>query len=79
LRLTTEAVDSGANDLTQQTKMNSVVVYCTKRIFKTFYEPNTGSNLVQKSAKFFRQNIAKIAKKSATRQVQILPSNQIKK
>jgi len=49
-----------------------------KLIFITFLWTTHWSKFCTKICQIFRRNITKIAEKSATRQTQILPANQIK-
>jgi len=59
--------------------MNFSEVHYIRWISTTFYEPNTGLKACTKIYQFFRRNIAKIAKQPATRQIEILRANSIKK
>jgi len=58
--------------------MNLAAVYNIKWIF-TFLWTKHSSKSYTKIRPIFPQNISKIAKKSTTRQTQILPTNQIQK
>jgi len=75
----TEATANGTNDLTHSETMTLAAGNNIEWIFTTFLWTKYLSKSREKIRQIFLPNISKVAKKSATRQTQILPANQIKK
>ena len=70
---------SSTNGLAHSETMNLAAVNNIKWIFATFLCTEHLFNSCTKIRQIFRQNIAKVAKTSTTRQTQILLANEIKK